>query len=122
MLYMYFSKEDSNEVAIDHPKKKLIVMKPELYNRVRHNEELSARVFLDTHLLEIRDSPDELVSKSKTSVDLGRMPSTPLLVYTSLALITADLRKMTSDDFKKTYLAPLDEALRASKEAKLRGH
>ncbi|CUM49798.1 unnamed protein product [Debaryomyces tyrocola] len=42
------------------------------------------------------------------------MPSTPILVYISRALITAEFRAMDSDDFKDRYLAPLDSALRKS--------
>ena len=37
-----------------------------------------------------------------------------VLVYTSRALITAEFKEMSSDEFTDRYLAPLDNALRES--------
>jgi len=72
-------------------------------------------------LLKIRGNEDgqerraeKLVSKSNASVGLGGMPSIPLVVYTSRALITAEFREMSSDDSKDGYLASFDKALRES--------
>ena len=59
-------------------------------------------------------SSERLVPKSKASVDIGNTPFMPILVYTSRALITAEFREMSSDEFKDRYLAPLDNALRES--------
>ena len=88
---------------------------------VLNNSEQNTRVFLDTHLLKIGGNEDgqerraeKLVSKGNASVGLGNMPSIPIVVYTSRALITAEFREMSSDDFKDSYLAPLDIALKES--------
>jgi len=59
------------------------------------------------------------VSKGNASVGLGHMPSIPVVVYTNRALITAEFREMSSDDFKETYLAPLDSVLRESNICRL---
>lgn len=47
------------------------------------------------------------------------MPSMSILVYTSRALINAEFREMNNDEFKETYLAPLDNALRESRISRL---
>lgn len=121
MPCMYFSGVDSNAITIDDPSERRIIINPEVYDRVRNNEEENARIFLDTRLLRIRSkrsepkpSSERLVPKSKASVDVGNMPFMPILVYTSRAFITADFREMSSDEFKERYLAPLDKALRES--------
>ncbi|CUM57497.1 unnamed protein product [Debaryomyces tyrocola] len=121
MPCMYFSGVDSDSITIDDPSNGCITINPELFIRVFSNNEQNTRVFLDTHLLKIRDNEDgqehraeKLVSKGNASVGLGSMPSIPILVYTSRALITAEFRKMSSDDFKDRYLAPLDSALKES--------
>ena len=121
MPCMYFSGVDSDSITIDDPSNECIVINPELYDRVRNNKEQNTRVFLDTHLLKIQGNEDgqehrteKLVSKGNASVGLGNMPSIPILVYTSRALITAEFREMSSDDFKDRFLAPLDSAIRES--------
>ncbi|CUM53631.1 unnamed protein product [Debaryomyces tyrocola] len=120
MPCMYFSGVDSSDITIDDPSKRRIIINPELYDRVRNNEEENTRVFLDTHLLKIRGNEgqerraEKLVSKGNASVGLGNMPSISILVYTSRALITAEFREMSSDDFKDRYLALLDSAIRGS--------
>lgn len=117
---MYFSGVDSSAITIDDPSKRRIIINPESYDRVRNNEEENARIFLDTRLLRIRSKrsepkpSSENVPKSKASVDVGNMPFMPILVYTSRALITAESREMSSDEFKERYLAPLDKALKES--------
>jgi len=118
---MYFSGVDSNAITIDDPSNHCIIINPELYGRVHNNKEENARIFLDTHLLRIRSkrserkpSSDRLVPKSKASVDIGNMPFMRILVYTSCALISAEFREMSSDEFNEVYLAPLDNALRES--------
>ena len=121
MPRMYFSGVDSDTITIDDPSNRCITINPELFIRVLNNRELNTRVFLDTHLLKIGGNEDgqerraeKLVSKGNASVGLGNMPSIPIVVYTSRALITAEFREMSSDDFKETYLAPLDNALKES--------
>lgn len=54
------------------------------------------------------------MSKNKASVDIGHMPFMPILVYTSRALITADLKEVSSHDFKDRYLVPLDNHISES--------
>ncbi|CAR65727.1 DEHA2D19404p [Debaryomyces hansenii CBS767] len=121
MPRMYFSGVDSDTITIDDPSNRCITINPELFIRVLNNRELNTRVFLDTHLLKIGGNEDgqerraeKLVSKGNASVGLGNMPSIPIVVYTSRALITAEFREMSSDDFKDRYLAPLDIALKES--------
>ena len=118
---MYFSGVDSSAITIDDPSNDCIIINPELYSRVHNNKEENARIFLDTHLLRIRGGEDSqnlsserLVSKSKASVGVGNMPFMPILVYISRALITAEFREISSDEFKERYLAQLDKALRES--------
>ncbi|CAG85694.2 DEHA2B16720p [Debaryomyces hansenii CBS767] len=121
MPCMYFSGVDSNAITIDDPSNECIVVNPEVYDGVHNNKEQNARAFLDTHLLRIRSgrsdqntSPGRLVPRSKASVDIGNTPFMRVLVYTSRALITAEFREMSSNEFKDMYLAPLDNALRVS--------
>ena len=118
---MYFSGVDSSDITIDDPSNHCIIINPELYGRVHNNKEENARIFLDTHLLRIRSKRSErkpssgtLVPKSKASVDIGNTPFMRVLVYTSRALISAEFREMSSDEFTDRYLAPLDNALRES--------
>ena len=118
---MYFSGVDSNAITIDDPSNECIIVNPEVYDGVHNNKEQNARIFLDTHLLRIRSgrsdqnpSSGRLVPKSNTSVDIGNLPSIPILVYTSRALITAEFREISSDEFKDRYLSPLDITLRES--------
>lgn len=121
MLSMYFSGVDNNIITYDDTENLCIRVNLDLFIRVLDNNKQNTRVFLDTHLLKIRGNEDgqerpaeKPVSKGNASVDLGNMPSIPVLVYTSRALITAEFREMSSDDFKEIYLAPLDNALRES--------
>ena len=118
---MYFSGVDSDIIAYNDPENRCIRVNLDLFIKVLNNNEQNTRVFLDTHLLKIRGNEDgqerraeKLVSKGNASVGLGNMPSIPIVVYTSRALITAEFREMSSDDFKETYLAPLDKALEES--------
>ena len=118
---MYFSGVDSDIITYDDPENRCIRVNLDLFIRVLNNNEQNTRVFLDTHLLKIRGNEDgqerraeKLVSKGNASVGLGNMPSIPIVVYSSRALITAEFREMSSDDFKETYLAPLDKALEES--------
>ncbi len=118
---MYFSGVDSDIITYDDPENRCIRVNLDLFIRVLNNNEQNTRVCLDTHLLKIRGNEDgqerraeKLVSKGNASVGLGNMPSIPIVVYTSRALITAEFREMSSDDFKETYLAPLDKALEES--------
>lgn len=126
MPRMYFSGVDSDIITYDDPENRCIRVNLDLFIRVLNNNEQNTRVFLDTHLLKIRGNEDgqepraeKLVSKGKASVGLGNMPSIPIVVYTSRALITAEFREMSSDDFKETYLAPLDSVLRESNICRL---
>lgn len=116
---MYFSGEESNVMTYDDPENECIRVNPSLYDRVQNNDEQNARVFLDTHLLRIRSygslenlGSKRLVSKSDASVSLGTIPFMPALVYITGALMEADFREMTSDEFKESYLAPFDNAIR----------
>ena len=117
---MYFSGVDSDIITYDDPENRCIRVNLDLFIRVLNNNEQNTRVFLDTHLLKIlgnedgQDRREKLVSKGNASVSLGNMPSIPIVVYSSRALITAEFREMSSDDFKDRYLAPLDIALKES--------
>ena len=120
MPCMYFSGVDSDIITYDDPENRCIRVNLDLFIRVLNNNEQNTRVFLDTHLLKIlgnedgQDRREKLVSKGNASVSLGNMPSIPIVVYSSRALITAEFREMSSDDFKDRYLAPLDIALKES--------
>ena len=121
MPCMYFSGVDSNAITIDDPSNECIVVNPEVYDVVSTTTKEQNAEFLDTHLLRIRGgrsdqntSSGRLVPKSKASVDIGNTPFMPILVYISRALITAEFREMSSNEFKDRYLAPLDNALRVS--------
>ncbi len=63
---------------------------------------------------EQKPSSKKLVSKSDMSVLIGRMPLMSALVYIINALIAAEFKEMSSDEFKDTFLCPLDNALRES--------
>lgn len=121
MPAMYFSGVDSNEITSE-VSCRYISIDPDLCYRILCNDDLNARVFLDTPLLRFRDRtneqipfPRKVVSKSNASVGLVNMPSLPIVVYTSRALINAEFREITTDEFKDTYVVPLDVTLRESK-------
>ncbi|MDN6749727.1 MAG: DUF3698 domain-containing protein [Staphylococcus equorum] len=116
---MYFSGEESKEITYDDPDNQCIRVNAELYSRVQIDNEQNTRVFLDTHLLRIRDDEAEqesssvrIVAKSDASISVGAMPLMSLVVYITDALMTAEFREMSSDGFKKNYLAPLDNSLK----------
>ena len=116
---MYFSGVDSKAIAIDDPNGRCIRLNAELYDRVQNNNEQNTRVFLDTHLLRIRDDDDaeesfsdRIVPKSDASISVGAMPLMPILIYITDILMKAEFREMSSVEFKESYLAPLDDALK----------
>ena len=121
---MYFSGEKSQDITFDDPVNYCIKVNPDLYSKVQHDNEQNARVFLDTHLLRLRSSAPEddlsrervrrVVSKNDASVSLETRVFVPVLVYVTNLVITAEFREMSCDEFKTTYLAPLDDALRES--------
>ncbi|CUM68572.1 uncharacterized protein PRCAT00006299001 [Priceomyces carsonii] len=120
MPCMYFSGEESESITIDDPNSRCVRINAELYARVQNNEQ-NTRVFLDTHLLRIRDDHGEqesssgsLVPKGDASISVEIMPLMSLLVYVTDALTTAEFREISSDGFKERYLAPLDAALKRS--------
>lgn len=118
MPCMYFSSEESKDIAYDDPDNQCLRINAELYSRVQSDNEQSTRVFLDTHLLRIRDDQDEqrnssvkIIDKSDASISVGAMPLMALVVYIADVLMTAEFREITSDEFKNTYFAPLDKAI-----------
>ncbi|CUM68456.1 uncharacterized protein PRCAT00006181001, partial [Priceomyces carsonii] len=124
MPCMYFSGEESKEIAFDDPASECIRINPALFTKVQNDNDQNARVFLDTHLLRIHnDIPEEeftldkierIVPKSDASVSVETRASIPLLNFVTNLMTTADFKEMTSDEFKTTYLAPLDNALKGS--------
>ncbi|CUM66616.1 uncharacterized protein PRCAT00004287001 [Priceomyces carsonii] len=124
MPCMYFSGKESEDITLDDPENDYIRINPELYAKVQLDNEQNARVFLDTYLLRIRDympedmyaveQEDRIVSRSDASVSLETRVFIPALVYVTNLMIVADFREMTSNEFKTTYLAPLNDALRES--------
>ncbi|CUM68453.1 uncharacterized protein PRCAT00006178001, partial [Priceomyces carsonii] len=121
---MYFSGEESKEIAFDDPASECIRINPALFTKVQNDNEQNARVLLDTHLLRIRNyiPADELslekieriVPKSDASVSVETRASIPLLNFVTNLMTTADFKEMTSDEFKTSYLAPLENALKGS--------
>lgn len=122
MPCMYFSGEDSNNITYDDPTNKCIRINPSLYARVQDDNEQNIRVFLDTHLLKIRNVPhnqelptlEQIVSKHNASVSTGSTTVILALNYVTKAMMTAEFREISTDEFKNTYLAPLDEVIKDS--------
>lgn len=119
MPRMYFSGEESKNIINDDPANKSITINPTLYDRVKGDYEQNIRVFLDTHLLKIRDEIEEepsdiIVPSGDASVSLGEMPIMSLLAYITHSLTMAEFREMSSDEFKESYLGPLDNAIKRS--------
>ncbi|CUM68455.1 uncharacterized protein PRCAT00006180001 [Priceomyces carsonii] len=124
MPCMYFSGEESKEIAFDDPASECIRINPALYTKVQNDNDQNARVFLDTHLLRVHnDIPEEeftldkierIVPKSDASVSVETRAFILALNYVTNLMVVADFREMTSNEFKTTYLAPLDNALRGS--------
>lgn len=120
---MYFSGVDSKDITFDDPVKRCIRVNRELYTRVEDDYEKLARVFLDTRLIRIYDDDDlkqennsvKSIQRNEASVTVEIIAFTPVLFYVSGALITADFREMSSDEFKDRSLSPLDKTLRRSK-------
>ncbi|CAG89920.2 DEHA2F26576p [Debaryomyces hansenii CBS767] len=124
MPRMYFSGEDSNNITFDEPTRNCIEVDPMLFTRVQNDEEQNVRVFLDTHLLKIRSrrglgerAPGKLVSKSHASINVGLVPDILALAYITDAMVNAEFREMSSEEFKSSYLAPLETTIRESKFA-----
>ena len=122
MSCMYFSGEDSNNITYDDPSNRCIRINPSLYARVQDDNEQNMRVFLDTHLLKIRNIPhnqklptlEHIVSKHNASVSTGSTTVMLALNYVTNAMMTAEFREISSDEFKNTYLAPLDMVIKDS--------
>ncbi|CUM67604.1 uncharacterized protein PRCAT00005304001, partial [Priceomyces carsonii] len=124
MPCMYFSGEESKEIAFDDPARECIKIKPALFTKVQNDNEQNARVLLDTHLLRIRsyipedelslEKIERIVPKSDASVSVETRASIPLLNFVTNLMTTADFKEMNSDEFKTSYLAPLDNALKGS--------
>ena len=121
---MYFSGEKGEHITFDDPDNNCVRINPDIYASVQHDNEQNARVFLDTPLLRIRGLAPEhdlpidrigpIVSKGGASVSLETRVFIPALVYVTNSITTAEFREMSCDQFKTTYLAPLDHALRVS--------
>ncbi|CUM67603.1 uncharacterized protein PRCAT00005303001 [Priceomyces carsonii] len=124
MPCMYFSGEESKEIAFDDPASECIRINPALFTKVQNDNEQNARVLLDTHLLRIRsyipedelslEKIERIVPKSDASVSVETRASIPLLNFVTNLMTTADFKEMNSDEFKTSYLAPLDNALKGS--------
>ncbi|CUM53636.1 unnamed protein product [Debaryomyces tyrocola] len=120
MPCMYFSGEDSNNITYDDPSNRCIRINPSLYARVQDDNKQSMRVFLDTHLLKIRNishnqnlpTLEHIVSKHNTSISTGSTTVVLALNYVTKAMVTAEFREISSDEFKNTYLAPLDKVIK----------
>ncbi|KRZ98374.1 uncharacterized protein AC631_05866 [Debaryomyces fabryi] len=122
MPFMYFSGENSNNITYDDPSNRCIRINPSLYARVQDDNEQNMRVFLDTHLLKIRNishnqklpTLEHIVSKHNASVSTGSTTVMLALNYVTKAMMTAEFREISSDEFKNTYLAPLDKVIKDS--------
>ena len=118
MPRMYFSGEDSNDITFDEPTMDRLVVDPTLFARVQNDEEQNVRVFLDTHLLKIRSmgdsvehTPEKFVSKNHASVSVGMALDLSALAYITDAMVNAEFREMSSEEFKSSYLAPLETTI-----------
>ena len=95
---MYFSGEDSNNITYDDPANKCIRINPSLYARVQDDNEQNIRVFLDTHLLKIRNishnqklpTLEHIISKHNASVSTGSTTVMLALNYVTKAMMTAE--------------------------------
>lgn len=74
---------------------------------------------MDTHLLKIRrrgdlveHAPDKFVSKNHASIGVGVEHDLSALAYITDAMINAEFREMSSEEFKSSYLAPLENGIR----------
>ncbi|CUM49787.1 unnamed protein product [Debaryomyces tyrocola] len=122
MPCMYFSGEDSNNITYHDPTNKCMKIDTLLYARVQEDNEQNIRVFLDTHLLKIRNisqnqqlpTLEHIVSKHNASVSTGSTTVTLALNYVTNAMITAEFREISNDEFKNTYLAPLEKVIKNS--------
>ena len=84
--------------------------------------EQNARVFLDIPLLKIRgldqpkvlSAPEHIIHKFSAPVSVGSTPDLPALYYITNAMVAAEFREISSDEFKTNFLAPLDTAIRES--------
>ena len=122
MPLMYFSGEDSNDITFDEPTRNRLVLDPTLFARIQNDEEQNVRVFLDTHLLRIRsredlieNAPKKFVSKNHASIGVGVAPDLSALAYITDAMVNAEFREMSSEEFKNSYLSPLETGIRGQK-------
>lgn len=121
---MCFSGKDINSIIFKESGKKEIQVNPTLFIRLQDlqdDKEQSLRVLLDIPLLRIQNYEDKersilrsLVSQNDASVFSGTMPVMPALVYITNAMMSAELRESSTQDFKSNYLSPLDNSIKES--------
>lgn len=84
---------------------------------------LMANKIQDTALLKIKDldqskvvpSPKCIIDKFSASVSTGSKPDLSALYYITNAMVAAEFREINNDEFKNTFLSPLDKAIRGSR-------
>lgn len=95
MPLMYFSGYDRNEITIDEPSRRRMMVNPKIFASVQNDEKRNTRLFLDTHLLLIRNYGTvgslrkSWRPKSGASIFMGTLPDSLALVYISEALTNA---------------------------------
>ncbi|CUM56122.1 unnamed protein product [Debaryomyces tyrocola] len=121
MSSMYFSGKSSNDIFYDDPDHRCIHICSSLFTLLLDYEQ-NARVFLDTPLLKIRGldqpkllpAPEHIIHKFSASVSVGSTPDLVALCYITNAMVAAEFREFSSDEFKNNFLAPLDTAIKES--------
>ncbi|KRZ99907.1 uncharacterized protein AC631_04315, partial [Debaryomyces fabryi] len=122
MTSMYFSGKNSNDIFFDDPDNQCIQIYPSLFIELVSDGEQNTRVFLDTPLLKIRDLnqpealpvPKHIIDKYSVSVSIGSTPDLPVLYYITNAMVKAEFREISSDEFKRSFLEPFEMTIRGT--------
>lgn len=115
---MYFSGKDSSDISTDEPKKNRIKIDKELFQEVQNDDEKNVRVFLDTPLQRLRNYKggrpliESYNFEEGACLSVGTLPNGQCLTYITKLLMSAEFIALSSSEFQKRYLAPLDEALK----------
>lgn len=119
---MYFSNEDSQNIAHYDELSNSLLINRGLYVRLLFDWQQNMRVLLDTQLLRFflnenmeKRTDNKLVPKSKASFHLGTHPPQAIINYITNAAMKAEFKELSNAEFKECYLAPLDNALRRVK-------
>lgn len=109
---MYFSQRDRNAEPLDE----ILSALPELVSELQNDlQEEDLRDLLDADILSSLDDEIQTTKSmpdTKSSFSLGADPPPAIVNFITDAIIKSHYREMTATEFKESYLAPLNKAMK----------